>query len=174
MDYELYQVVRSQGHIYAFSLNTSWVCMTYPQISDLCLCSAQLIIKNTWGSTLLNLCFSPLVQTVLLVCQNYELHSIHNNSTVQWLHSPSSSSSSSSSLLKVITGFFDLRDLWGVTKLSSPWLETEGFVWPVSKMYCVFLKVYFVANHHFCNQQVKGQWKVNSKGTDLSWSSHGL
>lgn len=50
---------------------------------------------------------------------------------IKWLHSPSSSSSSS--LLKVITGFLDLRDFRGVTKLSSPRPETEGFAWPVKK-----------------------------------------
>lgn len=54
------------------------------------------------------------------------------------LNSPSSSSSSS--LLKVMTGFLDFRDFWGVTKLSSPWLETQGFDWPATRKDDVFLK----------------------------------
>lgn len=61
------------------------------------------------------------------------VHCKRNTELIKRLHSPSSSSSSSS-LLKVITGFLDLRDFWGVTKLSPPpRLLTEGFAWPETK-----------------------------------------
>lgn len=77
-----------------------------------------------------------------------------------WLDSPSSSSSS---LLKVIAGFFDLRDLWGVTK--SPQLETEDFVWPVSKTAHIIKQLH---NQHIADGLSSGHWPLLDFGRPLA------